>query len=304
MIYTVTFNPSVDYVVRLGKIEIGGLNRTGDTEKYAGGKGINVSRVLKQLDTESTALGFSGGFTGEFIKDVLESQGIAHNLVEIEEDTRINIKLKTASETEINAGGPEITDNNITSLKRQLMALKTEDHVIFAGSVPKGHDSVYRELAHILFEKDVSFTIDAEGGKLLSTLQYNPYLIKPNLFELEGIVNRKLSSDAEIIEGAVELQDQGAENILVTLGSNGAIFVGKKNHYRIPSPKGTLRNSVGAGDSTVAGFISKKGTSIENQVRYAIACGSATAFSDDLALREEIETLLPQIEINQIKEVK
>lgn len=304
MIYTVTFNPSVDYVVRVDEIETGALNRTGDTEKYAGGKGINVSRILRQLDTESTALGFSGGFTGEFIKDTLKSQGILHDFVEIEEDTRINIKLKTSSETEINADGPKITDGNINALKRQLMELTKDDHVIFAGSIPKGYEHLYPQLSRILYDKKVTFTIDAEGEKLLSTLQYNPYLIKPNLFELEGIVNRKLKNDKEIVEAGAELQEQGADNILVTLGSEGAIFIGRNNHFRIPSPKGTLRNSVGAGDSTVAGFISRQDKTIEERIRYAIACGSATAFSDDLALREEIEALVPQIEIIPIEEVK
>ncbi|WP_411844267.1 1-phosphofructokinase [Salinicoccus sp. HZC-1] len=304
MIYTVTFNPSVDYVVRLDEVEVGGLNRTGDTEKYAGGKGINVSRVLKELGTDSTALGFCGGFTGEFIKSILKSQGIPHDFVEIEEDTRINIKLKTSSETEINANGPKITDNNIESLKRQLLGLTKDDHVVFAGTIPKGHDLLYKELAQILYEKNVSFTIDAEGEKLTSTLQYKPYLIKPNLFELENIVNNKLNSDKEIVIAAKKLQAQGAENILVTLGGNGAIFIGKEKQFRVPSPKGALRNSVGAGDSTVAGFISKRDKSTEEQIRYAIACGSATAFSDDLAGHEEIEALIPKIQINPIEEVR
>lgn len=304
MIYTVTFNPSVDYVVRLGEIEVGGLNRTDDTEKYAGGKGINVSRVLKQLASDSTALGFCGGFTGEFIKDTLNSQGISHQFIEIEEDTRINIKLKTAFETEINAGGPNITETDIESLKKQLLILKNDDHVVFAGSVPKGHDRLYEELTQILYEMGVSFTIDAEGEKLTSTLQYQPYLIKPNLFELEGITGRKLSGDKEIAEAANELLKRGAGNVLVTLGGDGALFINQDHQFRIPSPEGELRNSVGAGDSTVAGFISKRGESVEEQVRYAVACGSATAFSDDLALRKEIEALVPQIEINPIEGVK
>ncbi|HIW12286.1 MAG TPA: 1-phosphofructokinase [Candidatus Salinicoccus stercoripullorum] len=304
MIYTVTFNPSVDYVVRLDEVETGGLNRTSDTEKYAGGKGINVSRVLKQLGKESTALGFCGGFTGGFIKDTLESQGISHRFIEIEEDTRINIKLKTSSETEINAVGPKITDENIESLKNQLSGLTGDDHVVFAGSVPKGHDHLYEELSRLLFEKDVSFSIDTEGKKLTSTLQYKPYLIKPNLFELEGITGRELVGDMDIVEAAHELIERGAENVLVTLGGEGAVFVSPDSQFRIPSPEGILRNSVGAGDSTVAGFIARDESSIEERIRYAVASGSATAFSDDLALHEEIEGLVPHIEINSIEEVK
>ena len=304
MIYTVTFNPSLDYVVRLNEVETGALNRTGDTEKYAGGKGINVSKVLKQLGRESTVLGFCGGFTGGFIKDNLESEGIAHRFIEIEGDTRINIKLKTASETEINADGPKITDENIESLKDQLAGLTGDDHVIFAGSVPKGHDRLYEELSRLLFENDVSFSIDTEGGKLTSTLQYKPYLIKPNLFELEGIAGRKLARDAEIVEAAQELIERGASNVLVTLGGEGAVFVNPDVRLRIPSPKGILRNSVGAGDSTVAGFIAGYKSDIEERIRYAVSCGSATAFNDDLATYREIEALVPHIEINSIEGVK
>lgn len=297
MIYTVTFNPSVDYVLRLPQVNVGGLNRTDDTGKYAGGKGINVSRVLKQLDIETTTLGFCGGFTGKFIKDALESNGINQDFVEIDGDTRINIKLKTDAETEINAAGPFITEKNIKQLKGQLKTLTSNDHVVFAGSVPEGFDYLYQDLAGILYEIDVPFTIDAEGAKLTSTLKYGPYLIKPNRFELAGIAGRQLTSDIEIINAAMELIDEGAQNILITLGGDGAIFVNKDYQYRIPSPKGTLRNSVGAGDSTVAGFISQRDQEIEEQIRYAIACGSATAFSDDLAQKDDINTLLGEIDI-------
>src|SRR5699024_958112 len=244
------------------------------------------------------------GFTGGFIKDNLESEGIAHRFIEIEGDTRINIKLKTASETEINADGPKITDENIESLKDQLAGLTGDDHVIFAGSVPKGHDRLYEELSRLLFENDVSFSIDTEGGKLTYTLQYKPYLIKPNLFELEGIAGRKLARDAEIVEAAQELIERGASNVLVTLGGEGAVFVNPDVRLRIPSPKGILRNSVGAGDSTVAGFIAGYKSDIEERIRYAVSCGSATAFNDDLATYREIEALVPHIEINSIEGVK
>ncbi|WP_020008471.1 1-phosphofructokinase [Salinicoccus albus] len=300
MIYTVTFNPSVDYVVRLPKVTVGGLNRTDDTEKYAGGKGINVSRVLKQLDTETTALGFCGGFTGQFIKDALESEGINQNFIEVEGDTRINIKLKTGAETEINAAGPSIRDRHIIQLKAQLKTMTKDDHVVFAGSVPNGFDYLYQELADILSAKGIPFTIDAEDSKLTSTLQYMPNLIKPNRVELAGVVRRELTSETDITAAAMEMVEKGAQNVLVTLGREGAIFVNKDYQYRIPSPKGILRNSVGAGDSTVAGFISRKDCSIEERIRYAIACGSATAFSDDLAQKENIGALLKEIEIQPI----
>ena len=219
-------------------------------------------------------------------------------------DTRINIKLKTGEETEINAAGPLIDTSDIDRLKDQLSKLTTEDHVVFAGSVPSGHDNLYEKLAQLLDSKGIEFTIDAEGDKLTSTLKYRPYLIKPNLFELEGITGKKPSTKAEMIEAATGLLDLGAKNILLTLGSDGALFINPEHRYYVPSPEGTLKNSVGAGDSTVAGFISRKGHPITEQLRYAIACGSATAFSDDLATRGDIEALLDQIEIQTIEEVK
>ncbi|MCG1008920.1 1-phosphofructokinase [Salinicoccus sp. ID82-1] len=304
MIYTVTFNPSVDYVMRIEALELGSLNRTSDTAKYAGGKGINVSRILSALDVPSTALGFAGGFTGEFIKDTLNTQGIQSDFIEVDGDTRINVKLKTGEETEINAAGPAITDANISRLEAQLIDLSPEDHVVFAGSVPSGYDHLYETLAKLLHDRNIEFTIDAEGAKLTSTLQYGPYLIKPNQFELEGITGRSLSTTSEMVEAARSLLDRGAKNILLTLGKDGALFISRDYEYFVPSPKGTLKNSVGAGDSTVAGFISRKGSSIREQLKYAIACGSATAFSDDLATREDIEVLLDKIEVQSIEEVK
>ncbi|GAB3071195.1 1-phosphofructokinase [Salinicoccus sesuvii] len=304
MIYTVTFNPSVDYVVRLDTLEIGELNRTSDTAKYAGGKGINVSRILSALDVPSTALGFAGGFTGEFIQQTLKDQNIQSDFITVDGDTRINVKLKTGEETEINASGPSITDVDIDKLKAQLSTMTSEDHVVFAGSVPSGYDHLYEELAKLLHDKGIEFTIDAEGSKLTSTLQYEPYLIKPNQFELEGITGRTLGTTNEMIDAAHVLIDQGAKNILLTLGEGGALFINRNHEYFIPSPEGTLKNSVGAGDSTVAGFISRKESGVEEQLKYAIACGSATAFSDDLATRADIEVLLDKIEVQSIEEVK
>ncbi|MFC3418013.1 1-phosphofructokinase [Salinicoccus hispanicus] len=304
MIYTVTFNPSVDYVVRLEALELGGLNRTSDTAKYAGGKGINVSRILSALDVPSTALGFAGGFTGDFIKDTLENQGIQSDFISVNGDTRINVKLKTGEETEINASGPSITDADISRLKAQLSNMTSEDHVVFAGSVPSGYDHLYETLAKLLHDRKIEFTIDAEGTKLTSTLQYAPYLIKPNQFELEGITGRSLFTTSEMVDAARSLLDRGAKNILLTLGKDGALFISHDHEYFIPSPAGALKNSVGAGDSTVAGFISRKDGSISEQLKYAIACGSATAFSDDLATREDIEALLDKIEVQSIEEVK
>lgn len=300
MIYTVTFSPSVDYVVRLEEFKEGELNRTNQTEKYPGGKGINVSRVAGALGRETVALGFVGGFTGSFIEDELDQRNIKHDFVEVEGDTRINVKLKTSEETEINANSPVITEDNIQSLIAKLDQLKENDHVVFAGSAPSGHDHLYSRLAEILHQKNIPFTIDTEGEKLTSTLEFKPYLVKPNKFELEGIKNRPLNSVEEVVEAAKILIEQGAENVLVTLGKDGAIFVNKTHQLKVTNPEGVLVNSVGAGDSTVAGFISNQDKDAKEQVKYAIASGSATAFNEDLATYEDIKALLPEVKVESI----
>ncbi|GAA3716792.1 1-phosphofructokinase [Salinicoccus jeotgali] len=304
MIYTVTFNPSVDYVVRLKEFEMGALNRSSDTAKYAGGKGINVSRILNELGVETTALGFVGGFTGDFIESTLSKSGIKNDFLRVEGDTRINVKLKTDEETEINGAGPIITDDDLAKLEDQLTSLNESDHVVFAGSVPSNHKDVYEFLSSLLHEHNIGFSIDTEGQKLVSTLKYHPYLIKPNDVELEEIVGHKLSTQVERISACRELLSQGASNVLLTLGSEGALFVNAEAIYRMPPPPGTLKNSVGAGDSTVAGFIGKKGRGLEAQLKYAVASGSATAFNDDLAKRSDIEHLVDMIELQSIEEVK
>ncbi|MFD2829516.1 1-phosphofructokinase [Corticicoccus populi] len=300
MIYTVTFNPSVDYIVRLSELEEGELNRSNQTEKFPGGKGINVSRIVKEHGKETLALGFIGGFTGEFIKDELNLRSIQHDFVEVEGDTRINVKLKTSVETEINASGPVITEENIQSLINQIEKLNSDDHVVFAGSVPSGHDALYARLAEHLHQQNVPFSIDAEGEKLTSTLKYQPYLVKPNKFELEGIIGRSLESVEEVVEAAKYLIEQGAENVLVTLGKDGALFINKEHQFRVSNPGGVLVNSVGAGDSTVAGFISHEDKDIVEQIKYSIASGSATAFNEDLASIDDIEALFPNVEVEKI----
>lgn len=300
MIYTVTFNPSVDYIVRLSELEEGELNRSNQTEKFPGGKGINVSRIVKEHGKETLALGFIGGFTGEFIKDELNLRGIQHDFVEVEGDTRINVKLKTSVETEINASGPVITEENIQSLINQIEKLNSDDHVVFAGSVPSGHDALYARLAEHLHQQNVPFSIDAEGEKLTSTLIFQPYLVKPNKFELEGIIGRSLESVEEVVEAAKYLIEQGAENVLVTLGKDGALFINKEHQFRVSNPDGVLVNSVGAGDSTVAGFISHEDKDIVEQIKYSIASGSATAFNEDLASIDDIEALFPNVEVEKI----
>lgn len=300
MIYTITFNPSVDYIMILAEFTEGALNRTARTEKYPGGKGINVSRVLKELGVDSTALGFVGGFTGDYIKSELESRNIKHDFIEVSGDTRINVKLKTSLESEINAEGPKISESDFNKLEGKLSDLKAEDHVIFAGSLPGGYENAYKRLAEQLYEKGIPFSIDAEGERLTSTLPFEPYLVKPNLIELEQIAGESLSSADDIIKNAQSLLKMGAQNILITLGGDGAIFVNGECALKLTSPPGKLINSVGAGDSTVAGFISQQGNGITEQVRFAIAAGSATAYNSDLAAHQDIFNLLEEVKIEKI----
>ena len=300
MIYTVTFNPSVDYIMKLEAFNEGELNRTTLTEKYPGGKGINVSRILKELDAESTVLGFTAGFTGDYIKTELDKRDIIHDFIEVSGDTRINVKLKTSLESEINADGPEISEENFNSLENKLSRLKTDDHVIFAGSVPGGHKDAYKRLASKLYENGIPFSIDSEGEKLTSTLPFEPYLVKPNLFELEQISREPLKSSDDIRKAAELLMERGAKNVLVTLGGEGAMFVNREGAMKLTAPDGKLVNSVGAGDSTVAGFISQHGKGVTEQVKYAVAAGSATAYNSDLASRQDIISLLDKVKIEKI----
>ncbi|WP_462420697.1 1-phosphofructokinase [Salinicoccus sp. Marseille-QA3877] len=300
MIYTVTFNPSVDYIMRVDQFKEGELNRTARTEKYPGGKGINVSRVLKELGANTTALGFTGGFTGDYIKSELDRRSILHDFIEVSGETRINVKLKTSLESEINADGPKISDDKFKTLEEKLSRLRPEDHVIFAGSVPGGHKDAYKRLAGRLYENGIPFSIDSEGEKLTSTLPFEPYLVKPNLFELEQMSGKALKSVEEIRKAAESLLERGAQNVLVTLGGDGAMFVSAECAMKLTPPEGELVNSVGAGDSTVAGFISQHGKGVTEQVKYAVAAGSATAYNSDLASRQDIISLLDKVKIEKI----
>lgn len=300
MIYTVTFNPSVDYIMRMDTLSLGGLNRAKDTEKYPGGKGINVSRILKESGKDSTALGFVGGFTGDYIKYSLDVRGIHHDFIEVDEDTRINVKLKTDVESELNASGPNIARTHFEALTDKLTGLDQDDHVVFAGSVPKGYDDAYKKLAEQLHAQNIPFSIDTEGDRLTSSLPFKPYLAKPNLFELEEIAGEPLTHSRDIVSAAHRLIESGAQNILVTLGGDGAIFVNKEISYKISSPAGELINSVGAGDSTVAGFIARQDEDLEHRVKYAIAAGSATAYNSDLAGYDDIIGLFDAVSLERI----
>ena len=297
MIYTVTFNPAIDYVVRMdGDLLPGMTNRSSSEEYYFGGKGINVSMVLSELGLKSTALGFIAGFTGNAINDGVKAAGIETDFIELKGGlSRINVKLKGTEETEINAQGPKIDEDSQIALYNKLSKLVEGDVLILAGSIPNSlPDDVYEKILSMLAGKGIEFVVDATKDLLTNVLKYHPFLIKPNNFELGEIVGKILTTDDEIYEGAKKLQEMGARNVLISMAGNGAMLVDESGkRYRIGVPKGKVRNSVGAGDSMVAGFMAgyMKSNDYETALKMGTAAGSATAFSDGLAKAADIEEL-------------
>lgn len=297
MIYTVTFNPALDYVVRLPAFEPGAVNRTESEDIQLGGKGINVSCVLGQLGFKSVALGFVAGFTGEAVEAGLARRGVSADFIRLPEGlTRINVKIKASVETEINGQGPAIPAEALEELFRKLDRLAAGDVLVLAGSIPASLPSdIYQRILERLAPKGVLCAVDATGELLVKVLPYKPFLIKPNDHELGEIFGRTLSTDEEIVECARLLQQKGARNVLVSMAGDGALLLDEGgNVHRLEAFKGKVKNSVGAGDSMVAGFVAgwlEKGD-YAWALRLGSACGSATAFSDTLATRTEIESLL------------
>ncbi len=297
MIYTVTFNPAIDYVVHTPALSLGGVNRTLSEEIQYGGKGINVSTVLNNLGVETVALGFLAGFTGDAIEKGLQEMGIRTGFLHLAEGlTRINVKIKGQEETEINGQGPHIDDAALESLFAQLDNLQPGDCLVLAGSIPASLPSdIYETILGRLQGKGIRFAVDATRDLLVKTLPYRPFLIKPNHIELGEIFGRTLSTDEEICDCAKELQRQGAQNVLVSMAGEGALLLDETGRcHRIAAPRGAVKNSVGAGDSMVAGFLAgylEKGD-YAHALRLGSAAGSATAFSLGLATREEILSLL------------
>ncbi len=301
MIYTVTFNPSLDYILRLDHFTAGEINRVNYEQVLGGGKGINVSIVLKNLGHDSTALGFVAGFTGEEIKRQLREFGVKSDFVQLEQGfSRINVKVKADKETEINGQGPDISEAKQEELFAKLDKLTAGDTLVLAGSIPKTlPDDIYQRIMAKLKDKDIRMVVDAEKNLLLNVLQYHPFLIKPNNHELGDMFGVKLTSHEEIINYAKKLQEKGAQNVLVSMAGDGAILLTADGiSYKCPAPKGTLVNSVGAGDSMVAGFITgfmESGGDFERAFHMGVATGSASAFSENLATRPEVEKLLKSI---------
>ncbi len=301
MIYTVTFNPSLDYIVRLDSFTAGEINRVNYEQVLGGGKGINVSIVLGNLGHESTALGFTAGFTGEEIKRQLDGFGVKHDFVQLSEGfTRINVKVKADKETEINGQGPDISEAKREELFEKLDKLSEGDTLVLAGSIPKTlPDDIYEKIMARLEGRGIRIIVDAEKKLLLNVLKYHPFLIKPNNHELGDMFGVKLTTDEEIITYAKKLQEKGAQNVLISMAGDGAILLtADGKHYKNPAPKGKLINSVGAGDSMVAGFITgyiESQGDFETAFHMGVATGSASAFSENLATRPEVEALLKTI---------
>lgn len=301
MIYTVTFNPALDYIIRLDKFVAGEINRVNYEQVLGGGKGINVSIVLGNLGHKSTAMGFLAGFTGEEIKRQLRGFNAYDDFVQLDEGfSRINVKAKADVETEINGQGPKITEEKRNELFKKLEKLGDGDTFVIAGSIPNTlPDDMYEQTLSHLKNPNIRIVVDAEKGLLLKVLKFKPWLIKPNNHELGDMFGVKLTSDSEIIEHAKKLQEKGAQNVLISMAGDGAILLTAEGKaYKAPAPKGTLVNSIGAGDSMVAGFIAGYGESNGDYVKafhMGIAAGSASAFSEDLATRPEVENLLKTI---------
>lgn len=300
MIYTVTFNPSLDYIVSVNDFQLGLTNRTDSELILPGGKGINVSTILMNLGIDSTAFGFAAGFTGEEIIREVEAMGIRSDFIKIDSGiSRINLKLKNIDGTEINGSGPEISEEKIEELLRKLDILGEGDILVLAGSIPASMPAdMYSTIMERLQHKNVTFIVDATKDLLINVLKYKPFLIKPNNHELGELFDVKLTTREEVIPYGKKLQKQGARNVLISMAGEGAVLVAEDGSvYEAPASKGTLVNAVGAGDSMVAGFTA--GWIEKKDYRHAfymgVSAGSASAFSEYLATKEEIMDLYEKV---------
>ncbi len=297
MIYTVTLNPSLDYVVDVDDFVLGRTNRTVSERLYAGGKGINVSFVLKNLGFESTALGFSAGFTGEEIKKQIQERGITENFITVlNGQSRINIKLRGQQETEINGMGPDIEKEHIQQLLKKLSVLSPGDYLVLAGSVPmKINNTIYYDILKTLDKKGIKAVVDTTGDLLLNVLKYHPFLIKPNIHELSELFSTEIKTKEEVVQYGLKLQDMGAQNVIVSMAGDGAVFICENGEiYKSEAPKGVVKNSVGAGDSMVAGFLAGfcEMKDFAKAFKMGVCTGSASAFSEDLATKEQVRQVM------------
>lgn len=298
MVYTVTFNPAIDYVIHTDTIKNGATNRSLTEEIYYGGKGINVSFVLNELGIKTKALGFIAGFTGKAIEKYLKDSDIETDFVFLENGfSRINIKIKSGEETEINGRGPDITSEKQEEFLSKMDDIQDGDTLVLAGSIPPSlPDNIYENILERLSDRKIRVVVDATGELLKNTLKYKPFLIKPNKAELEELFDKELSSSEQVIQYASILQEMGAQNVLVSMSGDGAILLDcGGNVYHCAAVKGMVVNSVGAGDSMVAGFLAGADKSFEYALKLGTVSGGATAFSKGLATKYEIEKLLNEI---------
>lgn len=304
MIYTLTLNPSIDYIMKVEDVNFGGTNYSNEEYMLPGGKGINVTRVLNQLNIPNTALGFIGGYTGRFIEEWMTKEQANHQFIEVDGDTRINIKLKGDMETEINGRGSVISEENSQKLLKQLQQLTAEDTVIISGSKNRGlSETYYIEIIQLLAANNVSFVIDTNSKELLEALKYNPLLVKPNQDELGDLYNVKIESVEDAVFYGKKLQQAGAQNVVVSLGGSGAIFIDENQSIYAKAPKGQVINTVGSGDSMIAGVIAgfEKGLSKLEAFKLGVQSGSATAFNEDLAKEADIVALNNQVVTREVE---
>ena len=298
MIYTVTFNPSLDYVVQVDDFAVGEINRTRTESIYPGGKGINVSLVLQNLGLPSVALGFTAGFSGAEIERLLQEAGCRCDFIAVKEGySRINTKIISGAETALNGQGPQLSEAELAALFNKLRRLTQDDVLVLAGSIPASlPNNIYEQILELLQPVGTRVVVDATGDLLLKVLKYRPFLIKPNHEELGEFFGRgPLLTEEEILAAAQKLQQQGARNVLVSRGANGALLLDENGKlHKQASPKGTLVNSVGAGDSMVAGFLAGylQTQDYDAALRLGVAAGSASAFKAWLATREDVEKIL------------
>ncbi|MDF2613467.1 MAG: pfkB [Clostridia bacterium] len=297
MIYTVTLNPSLDYIMHLDSLKINTMNRSNKEEVYPGGKGINVSIVLNNLAVPNKALGFVAGFTGREIERLVHHYGVESDFIRLDRGTsRINVKLSEESETDINGVGPQVTPQDLRELFEKLEPLKDGDFLVLSGSIANGiPEDIYKKIMKSLAHKKIHFIVDTTKDLLLNTLKYKPFLVKPNRFELAETFGVELENENDIITYGHKLQELGAQNVLISLGENGAILLTSQGEIiNAPVLRGNVVNSVGAGDSMIAGFIAGyiKTKNLTKALRIGAAAGSATAFSPWLATKDDIDELL------------
>lgn len=300
MFYTVTLNPALDYILQVDDFGIGKINRTKTEKILPGGKGLNVSMVLKNLEIDTVAIGFIAGFTGDELRKQMEQKGVKTEFIKVQNGiTRINVKISSNQETALNGIGPDIDEKDIEELLQKINEITSNDLVILSGNIPKSiPKNIYQIICDILEKNNVTFVVDATRELLIDVLKYKPFLIKPNKEELEETFKVKITTKDELVTYAKKLQDMGAQNVLISLGGDGAMLLNKEDKvYYSKAPKGKVINTVGAGDSMVAGFLAgyKKTKDYEQAFKMGIATGSASAFSMDLATAKEVENLLKDI---------